>query len=142
MRHRTVRNIPQLKWYRRTYEQNSDRKNTMHALKCLFNKRVMGWAVNTTCYLVNISPYLALNLKTPEEMCSGSPTKYNNLKIFYCPIYAHINEGKIEPRGKMHFSWIFRRCEGTSCRILIQKNASLVVTWLSMKLKFLKYKKS
>lgn len=62
------------------------------------------WAesVDKACYLVNGRPSLAINLKTSEEMWSGSPAMYDNLKIFGCHVYAHVNEGKLEARAKKY----------------------------------------
>lgn len=57
-------------------------------------------AINTACYLVNRSPSTAIELKTPEEVWSGSPANYSNLRIFGCPAYAHVNEGKLKARAK------------------------------------------
>ncbi|KAH9718762.1 hypothetical protein KPL71_022343 [Citrus sinensis] len=53
----------------------------------------------TACYLVNKSPSSALNFKTPVEMWSGRAANYSNLKIFGCPAYAHVKQGKLEPRA-------------------------------------------
>lgn len=60
------------------------------------------WAevVNTACYLVNISPSTAIELKTPEEIWSGKPADYSGFRVFGCPAYAHVNEGKLKPRAK------------------------------------------
>lgn len=56
-------------------------------------------AVNTACYLVNRCPSTAIAFKTPEDLWSGTPANYENLRIFRCPAYAHVNEGKLEPRA-------------------------------------------
>ncbi|KAH9647652.1 hypothetical protein KPL70_025267 [Citrus sinensis] len=53
----------------------------------------------TASYLVNLSPSAALNFKTPFEMWHGKPASYVNLKVFGCPGYAHINQGKLAPRA-------------------------------------------
>ncbi|KAG8493847.1 hypothetical protein CXB51_011132 [Gossypium anomalum] len=37
--------------------------------------------------------------KTPQEVWSGNPANYSDLKIFGCPAYAHVNSGKLEPRS-------------------------------------------
>ena len=57
-------------------------------------------AVNTACYLVNRSPSTAIELKTPEEVWSGSPSNYSHLRIFGCLAYAHVTGDKLEPRAK------------------------------------------
>jgi len=56
-------------------------------------------AVSTACYLVNHSPHSALDFKVLEEIWSGNPVDYSNLRIFRCPAYAHINNGKLAPRA-------------------------------------------
>ena len=60
------------------------------------------WAkvVNLACYLVSRSPLIPINCKTLEEVWSGSPCNYVNLRIFCCFAYAHVNEGKSKPRAK------------------------------------------
>ena len=53
----------------------------------------------TASYLVNLSPSAALDFKTPFEMWHGKPASYVNLKVFGCPAYAHVNQGKLAPRA-------------------------------------------
>lgn len=53
----------------------------------------------TTCYLVNLSPFIALDYKTPFELWHGKPTSYDSLKEFGCPAYAHVSQGKLAPRA-------------------------------------------
>ena len=54
--------------------------------------------MSTTCYLINRSPSVAIEKKTSQEVWSSSPATYSYLKIFGCPAYAHIDNGKLEPR--------------------------------------------
>jgi len=56
-------------------------------------------AVNTAIYLVNRSPSSAIGFKTPEELWKGKPANYQNLSVFRCPVYLHINQGKLEARA-------------------------------------------
>ena len=56
--------------------------------------------INTSCYLINRSLSTAIELKTPEKVWSGFPTTYSGLKVFGYPIYAHVSEGKFEPKAK------------------------------------------
>ncbi|KAG8498113.1 hypothetical protein CXB51_007338 [Gossypium anomalum] len=37
--------------------------------------------------------------KTPQEVWSGNLANYSDLKIFGCPAYAHVDNGKLEPRS-------------------------------------------
>ncbi|KAH9777913.1 hypothetical protein KPL71_007181 [Citrus sinensis] len=55
-------------------------------------------SISTTAYLINRSPSSALIFKTPQEAWSGKPPDISNLKIFGCPAYAHVSQGKLEPR--------------------------------------------
>ncbi|XP_075084731.1 putative mitochondrial protein AtMg00710 [Nicotiana tabacum] len=57
-------------------------------------------AINTAYYLVIRSPSTSIEFKTPFEVWSGSPADYSNLRIFGCPAYAHVRDGKLEPRAK------------------------------------------
>ncbi|KAH9695613.1 hypothetical protein KPL71_022838 [Citrus sinensis] len=44
------------------------------------------------------SPSSTLDFKTPQEVWSGKPPNLSNLRVFGCPAYAHISQGKLEPR--------------------------------------------
>ncbi|KAH9682681.1 hypothetical protein KPL71_027445 [Citrus sinensis] len=98
-RHKTVSYTPQ---------QNglAERMNRtlMDKVRCLLIHSKLPqtlWAetLMTACYLVNRSLSSALNFKTPVEMWSGRAANYSNLKIFGCPAYAHVKQGKLEPRA-------------------------------------------
>ncbi|KAH9753275.1 hypothetical protein KPL71_015010 [Citrus sinensis] len=45
------------------------------------------------------SPSTALGFKAPQEFWSGKPPDLSNLRIFGCPAYAHLKQGKLEPRA-------------------------------------------
>jgi hypothetical protein len=45
------------------------------------------------------SPCITLGKKTPIEVWSGSPVDYSQLRAFGCTAYAHIDNGKLEPRA-------------------------------------------
>lgn len=49
----------------------------------------------TAYLLMNLSPSVAIDFKTPFELCSGKPGNYNNLKVFGCHAYAHVKQGKL-----------------------------------------------
>ena len=70
----------------------------MHALSCSVAEVFLGRAMSTT-YLINCSPSIAIEKKSPQEVWSGSSATYSNLKIFGCLAYAHVNNGKLEPRS-------------------------------------------
>ena len=76
----------------------------MEKVKCmLFNAQLPEsfWAeaASTTCYLINCSPSISIEKKTPLEVWPGSPATYSDLKFFGCPAYAHVDNGKLEPRS-------------------------------------------
>lgn len=56
-------------------------------------------AAATAAYLINRSPSTAIELKTPMKRWSGYAPNLSNLRIFGCVAYAHINQGKLEPRA-------------------------------------------
>ncbi|KAG8473613.1 hypothetical protein CXB51_036044 [Gossypium anomalum] len=56
-------------------------------------------ATSTACFLINRSPSVAIEKKTLQEVWSGNPANYSDLKIFGCPAYAHVDNGKLEPRS-------------------------------------------
>ena len=49
--------------------------------------------------MINWPLSVAIEKKTPQEVWSGNPTNYSDLKIFGCPAYAHVDNGKLEPRS-------------------------------------------
>nr|ABA96191.1 retrotransposon protein, putative, Ty1-copia subclass [Oryza sativa Japonica Group] len=63
------------------------------------NKRFWAEVANTACYLINRSPSIPLNKKTPIEVWSGMPADYSQLRVFGCTAYAHVDNGKLEPRA-------------------------------------------
>ena len=74
------------------------RSRCMQIFSKLFNQ-FWAKAVNIACYLVNISPSTAINLKTPQDVWSEKLFYYYGLHIFRCNTYAHANDGKLEPRA-------------------------------------------
>ncbi|KAG8486697.1 hypothetical protein CXB51_020179 [Gossypium anomalum] len=99
MRHLTVRH---------TLQQNgvAERMNKMimEKVRCMLsnvNLPKSFWAetASTACFLINRSLSVAIEKKTPQEVWSGNPANYSNLKIFRCPAYAHVDNGKLEPRS-------------------------------------------
>ncbi|KAG8490651.1 hypothetical protein CXB51_013913 [Gossypium anomalum] len=69
----------------RTNEQNDHGEGSISSLYCMF--------------FINRSPSVAIEKKTPQEVWSGNPANYSDLKIFGCPAYAHVDNGKLEPRS-------------------------------------------
>ncbi|KAH9723411.1 Integrase catalytic domain-containing protein [Citrus sinensis] len=61
-------------------------------------------AISTASYLVNKSSSSAIGFKTPEELWSGRPGKYEHLRVFGCPAYVHVRQGKLDARA---VKWVF-----------------------------------
>ncbi|KAG8492366.1 hypothetical protein CXB51_009643 [Gossypium anomalum] len=99
VRHLTVRHTPQ---------QNgiAERMNRtiMEKVQCMLSNANLPksfWAevASTTCFLINRSLSVAIEKNTPQEVWSGNPANYSDLKIFGCLAYAHVDNGKLEPRS-------------------------------------------
>ena len=52
-------------------------------------------AVETACYLVNRSPSLALEDKTPHEVWTGKKSSLSHLRVFGCDAYIHVSKEKM-----------------------------------------------
>ena len=48
---------------------------------------------------MNCSPHTTIDFQIPEEVWSGNLVDYSILRIFGCPVYAHMNNGKLAPRA-------------------------------------------
>ena len=59
------------------------------------SKHFWAEAANTACYLINRSPSIPLNKKTPIEVWSGTLADYLQLRVFGCTAYAHVDNGKL-----------------------------------------------
>ncbi|KAH9801739.1 Integrase catalytic domain-containing protein [Citrus sinensis] len=103
LRHKTVRFTPQ----QNGLTERMNRTIVDKTICMLINSKLPRcfWAetVSTACYLVNRSPLAAIDFKTPEEIWSGRPPKFENLRIFGCPAYVHINQGKLNARALKGF---------------------------------------
>ncbi|KAL9414473.1 hypothetical protein AB3S75_042861 [Citrus x aurantiifolia] len=45
------------------------------------------------------SPSSTIGFKTPEELWKGKPSNYQNLRVFGCPAYLDIKQGKLDARA-------------------------------------------
>ena len=43
---------------------------------------------------------MVIDKKTLEEVWSSTPPNYSDLRIFGCPTYAHVDNGKLDPKSK------------------------------------------
>ncbi|KAL6333048.1 hypothetical protein AAG906_022717 [Vitis piasezkii] len=97
--HRTVRHTPQQNGVAERMNQTLVQRARCMRIDAGLSKNFWAEAVNTAAYLVNRSPSTAIDFKTPQEVWSGKPSNYSGLKIFGCPAYAHVSDGKLEPRA-------------------------------------------
>jgi hypothetical protein len=75
--------------------------------------------------LINRSPSIPLNKKTHIEVWSGTPADYSQLKVFGCTAYAHVDNGKLEPRAiKCFFLVMVQELNDVSCGIPKQERLS------------------
>ena len=82
-------------------------RTLMKKVKCMLSnaqlpKSFLVEAESTACYLINHSPSVATEKKTPQDIWSGILSTYSDLKIFGCCEYAHVDNGKLEPRSMKH----------------------------------------
>jgi hypothetical protein len=66
-------------------------------------------AVDTTIYLVNMSPSLVLVEKTPNEVWSDKNAFVENLKVFGCDAFVHVPKEKRCKMDKKVVKCIFIR---------------------------------
>jgi len=52
------------------------------------NRHFEAKAASAACYLINHSPYISLDKKTPIEVWSGSLAEYLQLRVFGCIAYV------------------------------------------------------
>ncbi|KAG8492605.1 hypothetical protein CXB51_010032 [Gossypium anomalum] len=87
------------KWSCRTNEQNNHGEGSMYVIKCQLTEVVLGRSNLYCIFFINRSSSVAIDKKTPQEVWSGNPGNYSDLKIFGCPVYALVDNGKLEPRS-------------------------------------------
>ncbi|KAH9764272.1 hypothetical protein KPL70_001465 [Citrus sinensis] len=97
-RHRTVTYTPQQNGLAERMNRTIIERVRCMLLNANLSKGFWAEAVTTAAYLINRSPSSALGFKTPQELWSGKPPDLSNLRIFGCPAYAHLKQGKLEPR--------------------------------------------
>ncbi|KAH9767170.1 hypothetical protein KPL71_011175 [Citrus sinensis] len=99
MRHKTVIHTPQQNGLAKRMNRTLMDKVRCMLLYSKLPKSLWAEALNTACYLVNRSPSTAIECKTPIELWSGRVADYSKLRIFGCVAYAHVKQGKLEPRA-------------------------------------------
>ena len=59
-------------------------------LNAVLEKKFWAKVVGMACYLINMSPRVALDGKVTWEVWTGNEVDYSGLRVFGCPTYAHI----------------------------------------------------
>ncbi|PHT39113.1 hypothetical protein CQW23_22686 [Capsicum baccatum] len=85
VKHLTVRHTPQ----QNSMDEQMNR-TIMEKVHCMLSNAGLPksfWAevAFTACLLINFSPLVTIDKKTPKEVWSGTPGSYSNLRIFGCP---------------------------------------------------------
>ena len=100
LRHKIVRYTPQQNGLAERMNKTILERVRCMLLSANLPKSFWGEAVNTVVYLINRCPSVSLNFRVLEEVWCGVLPDYSNLKVFGCMAYAHISQGKLEPRAK------------------------------------------
>ena len=98
-RHRTITYTPQQNGLGGRMNKTLTERVICMLLNTGLFKGFWAKAVTTATYLINISPSSILSFKTPQEIWSRKPLDLSNLRIFGCPAYAHVKQGKFEARA-------------------------------------------
>jgi transposase InsO family protein len=99
VRHYTIPYMPQQNGVAERWNKTIISKARCMLSNSGLNRRFWAEAASTACYLINRSPCITLGKKTPIEVWSGSPADYSQLRVFGCTAYAHVDNGKLEPRA-------------------------------------------
>jgi len=99
VRHYTIPYMPQQNGVAERWNRNIISKACCMLSNSSFNRRFWAEAASTACYLINRSPCITLDKKTPIEVWSGSLADYSQLRVFGCTTYARVDNGKLEPRA-------------------------------------------
>nr|CAD1827360.1 unnamed protein product [Ananas comosus var. bracteatus] len=99
-RHRTVAYTPQQNGVAERMNRTLIEKTRCLLSNAGFGEEFWAEAASIACYLVNRSPSTSIDLKTPKEVWSGHSPSYSDLRIFGCPVYAHVSQEKLKPRSK------------------------------------------
>ncbi|KAG8477963.1 hypothetical protein CXB51_027628 [Gossypium anomalum] len=99
IKHLTVRHTPQQNGVAERMNRTIIEKVRCMLSNANLQKSFWAEAASTACFLINRSPSVAIEKKTLQKVWSGNPANYFDLKIFGCPAYAHVDNGKLEPRS-------------------------------------------
>lgn len=96
MRHKIVRFPPQQNGLAERMNSTLVVKTRYLLINFKLPRSFLAKVVSTTCYLINRSPFATISFKTSKELWFGKPTSYEYLRIFGCPAYVHIKQGKLD----------------------------------------------
>ena len=99
VRHHIVRHTPQQNGVTKQMKKTLLDKAQCMLLNIGLSKEFWVETINLASYLMNRSLSVPINCKAVEEVWSGPHSIFVNLRIFCCLAYAHMNEGKLEPRA-------------------------------------------
>nr|CAE02229.2 OSJNBb0015C06.7 [Oryza sativa Japonica Group] len=98
VRHHTISCTPQQNGVAERMNRTIISKARCMLSNAHMNKRFWAEAANTICYLINRSPTIPISKKTPIDVWFGMPADYSQMRVFGCTAYAHVDNGKLEPR--------------------------------------------
>ncbi|KAH9741420.1 hypothetical protein KPL70_002625 [Citrus sinensis] len=88
-------------WHVRLGHAGEKSLQTLMRHGLLKDKNFWTEVVSYTSHLINRLPSAAIRGKTPMEMWFGKHAQdYNSLRIFGCPAYYHVKDGKLDPRAR------------------------------------------
>ncbi|KAH9669066.1 Integrase catalytic domain-containing protein [Citrus sinensis] len=88
-------------WHVRLGHAGEKSLQTLMRHGLLKDKKFWAEAVSYESHLVNWLPSAEIGGKTPMEIWSGKHAQdYNSLRIFECPTYYHVKDGKLNPRAR------------------------------------------
>ncbi|KAH9699562.1 hypothetical protein KPL71_024410 [Citrus sinensis] len=99
VRHKTVKHTPQQNGLAERMNRTLIDKVRCMLIHSKLPMSLWAEALDTACYIVNMSPSSRINFRTPYELWSSKPVDYSHLRIFGCPTYAHVKQGKLELRA-------------------------------------------
>ncbi|KAK9053984.1 hypothetical protein SSX86_025059 [Deinandra increscens subsp. villosa] len=79
-------------------------RTLLERIRCMMDcagmpKMFWAEAANTAAYLINRSPSREIENRAPMELWTSYKQDYQGLRIFRSLCYAHVNQGKLEPRA-------------------------------------------
>ena len=96
VKHRTIKRKPQQIGFAECINKTLLERACCMLSKFGLSKDFCAATINMACYLVNRSPSTIIEFKTPFEVWFGILADYSIFRVFGCPTYTHVNDGKLE----------------------------------------------